>query len=183
MANQLGYSGNLRVMGANGITHSAIGARYYEDGSVKDAIVFDLNTVSDLKVYNSNALVKLAIDFREAWTLANAGLIPTGLLYVHTEDYPLGEADNVLAEAERLRGKLLNQMRDAANSVDTTGDSDGVEPTPTGARPPSNTEVGQPSQPVPATAPLVEPTSTIEGDTAGDSKLSNKARKQLRKQQ
>jgi hypothetical protein len=108
------YSGNFRVMAGNEMTHSMIGARYFEDGRPSEGIIFDLNTVSQLKIYNSNQVVLLPKDW-QSWSQQN--LPPTGLLCVHTEDYPLGEADNVLAEAERLRGKVLAEMRGGGSEV------------------------------------------------------------------
>jgi hypothetical protein len=102
------YSGNFRVMDAGGMTQSCVGQRYEEDGKPISGVVFSVNTVSKLEVYHSNALRLLPPDW-QSWSMQN--LPPTGLLCVHTEDYPLGEADNVLAAAERLRGKVLTEMR------------------------------------------------------------------------
>jgi hypothetical protein len=102
------YSGNFRVMDAGGMTQSCIGVRYEEDGRPISAVIFGVNTVSKMETYHANQLVLLPADW-ESWSMSN--LPPTGLLCVHTEDYGLGEADNILAAAERLRGKVLSEMR------------------------------------------------------------------------
>jgi hypothetical protein len=102
------YSGNFRIMDAGGMTQSMTGVRYEEDGKPIVGVVQSVNTVSKLEIYVTNACVILSPDW-ESWSQSN--LPPTGLLCVHTEDYGLGEADNVLADAERLRGKVLSEMR------------------------------------------------------------------------
>lgn len=111
-----GYSGNFRVMDAGGMTQSMTGVRYTEDSKPISGVVQSVNTVSKLEVYHANQLVLLPADW-ESWSMQN--LPPTGLLCVHTEDYELGEADNVLAAAERLRKKVLDEMR-GGTPVETT---------------------------------------------------------------
>jgi hypothetical protein len=116
------YSGNFRIMDAGGMTQSMEGARYSEDGKPLVGVVSSVNTVSKLEVYVTNSCVLLPPDW-ENWSQSN--LPPTGLLCVPTEDYGLGEADNVLAAAERLRGKVLSEMRGG-----TTVETPVEEPSP-----------------------------------------------------
>jgi hypothetical protein len=104
----MGHSGNFRIMDASGITQSMLGSHYTEDGAPLVGVVFAVNTVDKLETYVTNQCVLLPSNW-QSWSMQN--LPPTGLLCVHTEDYGLGEADNVLAEAERLRGKVLAEMR------------------------------------------------------------------------
>lgn len=158
------YSGNFRVMDADGMTHSAIGARYFEDGRPSEVVIFNVSTVGKVTIRNSNAVALLAADFRTAWGLDNFRAIPTGLLCVHTEDYPLNEADNVLAEAERLRKSLFDQARPTT----PTEGGDGADTGQPGTRPPSNN------------APIA-PTTPLEGDEDGDGDV-DKRDKKLRRQ-
>lgn len=131
----MSFSGNFRVMDADGMTHSAIGARYFEDGRPDEVIIFNLDTVGNVKIYNSNAVVLLPDDWRK-WSLTY--LPPTGLLCVHTEKFGPGEADNVLAAAETLRGKVFGEMRDAANAGSEGDGSSGIDEGTPGEAPPSN---------------------------------------------
>jgi hypothetical protein len=149
------YSGNFRIMDAGGMTQSCIGARYNEDGTPISGVVFGVNTVSKLETYHANQLVLLPSDW-QSWSQSN--LPPTGLLCVHTEDYPLGEADNVLAAADRLRRQVLDEMR-GGGSV----------------------EVEVPADPAPTvqqnTAPLIDP-----ADKNQDGVVTKQERKQHRRE-
>jgi hypothetical protein len=136
------HSGNFRIMDASGITQSMVGVRYNEDGSPISGVVFGVNTVSDLKIYHANQVVLLPSNYKEVWSPQSPPA--TGLLCVHTEDYPLGEADNVLADAERLRRKIFDEIRGGVP----------VE------------EVEQPPQHVPGTRPHTSVTAPVSGTSA-----------------
>jgi hypothetical protein len=163
------YSGNFRIMDAGGMTQSMVGVRYNEDGSPISGVVFGVNAVSELKTYHTNAPVLLPANYKEVWSPQSPPAI--GLLCVHTEDYPLGEADNVLADAERLRRKIIDEVRGGVPVEEVeeaqTGTAPGTNPNATTG---ANTGTTSPGH-----------THTVIGDEDGDGDV-DKQDKKLRKQ-